>query len=139
MAALLVSAGALLGIMAAVRLQDLNHQSTRPVLSRVQLTPDLNLELRDWRPLHQSNANAGLPLVLLTGLGNTAAVYDDLAPLLARRQPVLALTRRGFGGSSAPPTGYDVPSRVEELMPLRGQRQGLSADQHGKRPCMALG
>jgi len=86
-----------------------------PMVTRVELSDTVNLELRDWRSLHQSNAGTALPLVLLTGLGNTAAVYDDLAPLLARRQPVVALTRRGFGGSSAPATGYDVPTRVDDL------------------------
>jgi len=41
------------------------------------------LVLRDWRPLMQPGRGRHLPLVLLTGLGNTAAVYDDLAPHLA--------------------------------------------------------
>jgi D-alanyl-D-alanine dipeptidase len=95
-----------------------------PLLSRVEISPTVNLEVRDWRALHQGNASGGLPLVLLTGLGNTAAVYDDLAPLLARRQPVVALTRRGFGGSSAPTTGYDVATRVEDLR-LALDRLGL--------------
>jgi pimeloyl-ACP methyl ester carboxylesterase len=98
--------------------------SRAPLQTRVELSDTVNLELRDWRSLQQGNANAGLPLVLLTGLGNTAAVYDDLAPLLARRQPVVALTRRGFGGSSAPATGYDVPTRVEDLR-LALDRLGL--------------
>ncbi|MGA1303764.1 MAG: alpha/beta fold hydrolase [Cyanobium sp.] len=98
--------------------------SAGPLLSRVEISATVNLEVRDWRALHQGNASGGLPLVLLTGLGNTAAVYDDLAPLLARRQPVVALTRRGFGGSSAPATGYDVATRVNDLR-LALDRLGL--------------
>jgi pimeloyl-ACP methyl ester carboxylesterase len=102
----------------------LGDPSAAPMLTRVELAAELNLEVRDWRALHQGNADGGLPLVLLTGLGNTAAVYDDLAPLLARRQPVVALTRRGFGGSSAPATGYDVATRVDDLR-LALDRLGL--------------
>jgi pimeloyl-ACP methyl ester carboxylesterase len=90
----------------------------------VELAAELNLELRDWRPLLEHGQADAMPLVLLTGLGSTAAVYDTLAPLLARRQPVVALTRRGFGGSSAPATGYDVATRVEDLR-LALDRLGL--------------
>jgi pimeloyl-ACP methyl ester carboxylesterase len=93
----------------------LSETNAAPMLTRVELSDSVNLELRDWRSLHQNDTGTALPLVLLTGMGNTAAVYDDLAPLLARRQPVVALTRRGFGGSSAPATGYDVATRVEDL------------------------
>jgi len=95
-----------------------------PTLTRAELSDTVNLELRDWRPLLPNGARADMPLVLLTGLGNTAAVYDDLAPLLARHQPVVALTRRGFGGSSAPATGYDVATRVQDLR-LALDRLGL--------------
>lgn len=115
MVALLVGAGVLIGTMAPTWRQGSGHQSAGPVLSRVQITPDVSLELRDWRPLLQPGRGRRLPLVLLTGLGNTAAVYDDLAPRLAGHQPVVGLTRRGFGGSTAPADGYDVPSRVEDL------------------------
>ncbi len=97
---------------------------TGPLITRVELSDTVNLELRDWRSLHQSGASNDLPLVLLTGLGNTAAVYDDLAPLLAPRHPLVAITRRGFGGSSAPATGYDVATRVEDLR-LALDRLGL--------------
>lgn len=95
-----------------------------PLITRVEISDTVNLELRDWRLLHQKDASSGLPLVLLTGLGNTAAVYDDLAPLLAREHPLVAFTRRGFGGSSAPATGYDVATRVEDLR-LALDRLGL--------------
>jgi len=110
----------LVGVSAAPGLADTGP----PLLSRVELTAELNLELRDWRPKFAPGRGDALPLVLLTGLGNTAAVYDDLAPLLARRQPVVALTRRGFGGSSAPAAGYDVATRVEDLR-LALDRLGL--------------
>lgn len=102
----------------------LSEPSAAPGLTRVELSDSVNLELRDWRALLEPGRADAMPLVLLTGLGNTAAVYDDLAPLLARRQPVVAITRRGFGGSSAPTTGYDVATRVEDLR-LALDRLGL--------------
>ena len=48
----------------------------------------------------------GNDLVLLAGLDDSARVYDELAPLLAKQHHVLAVTRRGFGHSSSPPSGY---------------------------------
>ena len=106
-------------------------RAAAPMVGRVELSDTVNLEVRDWRSLLQNGAGSGPPLVLLTGLGNTAAVYDDLAPLLARRLPVVALTRRGFGGSSAPATGYDVPTRVDDLR--------LSLDRLGLERVVLLG
>src|SRR6266550_2895531 len=65
---------------------------------KVQLTPvegDIKLEVLDW-------GGAGRPLVLLTGLGDTAHVYDKFAPKLTASYHVYGITRRGFGASSAP-------------------------------------
>jgi non-heme chloroperoxidase len=45
----------------------------------------------------------GRSLVLLAGLGDTAHVFDDFAPKLKSAYYVYAITRRGFGASSAPP------------------------------------
>ena len=48
----------------------------------------------------------GRNLVLLAGAGNTAHVFDSLGPKLAERYHVFGITRRGFGRSSAPESGY---------------------------------
>ena len=61
----------------------------------VSVDKDVNLQVLDW-------GGTGRPLVLLTGLGNDAHVYDKLAPKLTDRYHVYAITRRGFGVSSAP-------------------------------------
>src|SRR5262249_48279886 len=45
---------------------------------------------------------------LLAGLGSTAHVFDSLGPKLAAHYHVIGITRRGFGQSSAPQTGYDA-------------------------------
>jgi pimeloyl-ACP methyl ester carboxylesterase len=59
---------------------------------------------------------AGSPIVLLPGLGATAHSYDDLAPLLAARHRVVALTRRGSGYSSKPDFGFDTPRLAQDVL-----------------------
>ena len=56
------------------------------------------------------------PLLLLPGLGATAHSYDDLAPLLARKHRVLAITRRGSGYSSKPDFGFDTPRLAQDVL-----------------------
>lgn len=71
---------------------------------RVQLIPvgdGVQLEVLDF-------GGAGQPIVLLGGLGNTAHVFDDFAPKITNLGRVYAITRRGYGASSRPESGYDV-------------------------------
>ncbi len=70
----------------------------------VTVQPDVKLEVLDW-------GGRGRNLVLLAGGGNTAHVFDSLGPKLCAHYHVFGITRRGFGRSSAPPTGYD-PRRL---------------------------
>ena len=73
-----------------------------PSPHRVQMvTVDagVQLEVLDW-------GGAGRPLVLLAGLGNTAHVFDEFAPKLTPVCHVYGITRRGFGSSSVPASGY---------------------------------
>ncbi len=72
----------------------------------VTVEQGIKLEVLDW-------GGTGRPVILLAGLGNTAHVFDRLAPELAKWYHVYGITRRGFGASSAPApgypaTGYDV-------------------------------
>src|SRR4029077_9070667 len=55
-------------------------------------------------------------MVFLAGLGNTAHVFDTLAPKFTARFHAIGMTRRGFGQSERPDTGYDMPSRVADLV-----------------------
>jgi len=80
------------------------HDPSPHTVHMVSVDRDVSLEVLDW-------GGTGRPLVLLTGLGNTAHVYDDFAPKLAAKYHVYAITRRGFGSSSAPRTGY-TPDRL---------------------------
>jgi non-heme chloroperoxidase len=83
-----------------------------PAAHTVRMVPvdkDVELEVLDW-------GGGGRPLVLLTGLGNTAHVYDGVAAKLAAKYHVYAITRRGFGSSSAPKTGYDADRLGDDVV-----------------------
>lgn len=68
----------------------------------------VRLHYRDW-------GGRGEPVILLAGLGNTARIYDDMAPELARDFRVLAMTRRGHGRSEVPESGYALDTLVADL------------------------
>lgn len=57
----------------------------------------------------------GPSVLFLAGLGNTAHAFDDFAPSLTDKFHVVALTRRGFGESDHPESGYDTPRLVEDI------------------------
>lgn len=76
--------------------------------SMIAVAPDVRLEVLDW-------GGTGLPLVFLSGLQDVAHGFDDFAPQFTGSNRVIAITRRGYGASSQPPTGYDVTTRVADL------------------------
>jgi len=57
----------------------------------------------------------GRPLVFLAGAGDSAHVFDEFAPRFVDQYRVLALTRRGFGESSQPRTGYDSAHLADDI------------------------
>jgi pimeloyl-ACP methyl ester carboxylesterase len=59
----------------------------------VQVGSGAAVEVLDW-------GGSGRPLVLLAQLGQTAHIYDEWAPTLARTHRVIGVTRRGYGQSS---------------------------------------
>jgi non-heme chloroperoxidase len=59
---------------------------------------------------------SGRPLVLLTGLGNNAHVFDKFAPKLTDTYHVYGITRRGYGASSAPATGYSADRLGDDVL-----------------------
>ena len=65
----------------------------------VDVQTDVKLEVLDW-------GGTGRNLVLLAGLGSTAHVFDSLGSKLAAHYHVIGITRRGFGQSSVPQSGY---------------------------------
>lgn len=54
-------------------------------------------------------------LLMLAGLGHDAHTFDRFAGRFTDKYRVVALTRRGYGQSSKPATGYDVQTRVEDI------------------------
>ncbi len=71
------------------------HDPSPHTVQFVAVDDNVKLEVLDW-------GGSGRPLVLLTGLGNTAHVFDDFAPKLTPQYHVYGITRRGYGASSAP-------------------------------------
>src|SRR5689334_12215708 len=58
---------------------------------------------------------SGAPLILLAGPGNTAWIWSDFAPPLARDFRVLAPTRRGQGESEQTASGYALDRLVDDI------------------------
>ena len=54
-------------------------------------------------------------IIMLAGLGNDAHVFDEIAPSFTDKFHVMALTRRGWGETERPQTGYDNATRVEDI------------------------
>lgn len=75
----------------------------------VSVADGVRLEVLDW-------GGTGRPLVLLPGLGNTAHVFDSIAPELARHFHVYGITGRGFGASSVPKSGYGANRLADDVM-----------------------
>jgi pimeloyl-ACP methyl ester carboxylesterase len=68
----------------------------------------VKLHYLDW-------GGQGQALLFLTGMGNSAHIFDTIAPMFTDRFRVLSLTRRGHGRSDKPETGYDNDSLVEDI------------------------
>jgi non-heme chloroperoxidase len=84
----------------------------------VAVAPGVRLEVIDW-------GGRGQALVFLAGLQDVAHGFDAFAPQFTDRFHVLAITRRGYGASSQPATGYDIATRVADLAAvLDSQRLG---------------
>ncbi len=80
-----------------------------PVRSLITVERDVNLEVLDW-------GGEGIPVILLADLGCTAHVFEDFAPLLRPGCRVVALTRRGFGDSDTPDSGYDTATLAHDVL-----------------------
>ena len=75
----------------------------------VNVQENVKLEVLDW-------GGSGRAIVFLPGLGNTAHVFDDFAPKLAGAFHVYGITRRGFGASSAPESGYEANRLGDDVL-----------------------
>jgi pimeloyl-ACP methyl ester carboxylesterase len=75
----------------------------------IRVEEGVQLEVLDF-------GGTGSPIVLLPGLGATAHGYDLLAPELAKRHRVIAMTRRGTGASSKPDFGFDTARLGQDVL-----------------------
>ncbi len=57
-----------------------------------------------------------IPLVMLHGLGTTAAVWRLVAPYLCRHHLIVAFDLRGHGESDTPESGYDFGTVAEDVV-----------------------
>jgi len=85
------------------------HDPSPHSIRFVSVEKDVKLEVLDWD-------GTGRPLLLLAGSGNTAHIYDDIAPKLAEKYHVLGITRRGFGASSSPGSGYTADRLGDDVV-----------------------
>jgi pimeloyl-ACP methyl ester carboxylesterase len=75
----------------------------------VTVDENVRLEVLDW-------GGTGRPIVLLTGAGDTAHIFDDFALKLTRNGHVYGITRRGSGESSAPASGYGADRLGDDVL-----------------------
>jgi non-heme chloroperoxidase len=75
----------------------------------VEVEKDVKLEVIDW-------GGTGRPVVFLAGLGATAHAFDTFAPRLTPDYHVFGITRRGFGKSSVPTSGYSADRLGDDVL-----------------------
>jgi len=75
----------------------------------VTVEKGVRLEVLDW-------GGSGRPLVLLTGRGDTAHVFDDFAPKLTPSFHVYGITRRGYGESGFSPEGFGADRLGDDVL-----------------------
>jgi pimeloyl-ACP methyl ester carboxylesterase len=95
-------------MLTGVATQAVEAQLASHRVKMVATQPGVRLEVLDW-------GGAGPPLVFLSGFGNTGHVFDEFAPQFTNRSHVLAITRRGFGASSRPSSGYDTGTLAHDI------------------------
>jgi pimeloyl-ACP methyl ester carboxylesterase len=84
------------------------HDPASHTVQFVTVPGGARIEVVDW-------GGQGEPLVLIAGLGDAAHMYDDFAPRLTNAFHVLGVTRRGYGASGRPDTGYTVATLSNDV------------------------
>lgn len=102
---------ALVSFMSTSQAQQSPHwRDPSPHTTRfVTVEKNVRLEVLDW-------GGSGRPLVLLTGGGDTAHVFDDFAPKLTPRFHVYGITRRGFGQSGFSTEGWGADRLGDDVL-----------------------
>lgn len=86
------------------------HDPSKHTVQFVTVEKGIRLEVLDW-------GGTGRPVVLLAGSGNTAHIFDDFAEKLSGVCcHVYGITRRGFGASTHPDSGYDQQQLADDVL-----------------------
>ena len=104
--------GAVLPVRLEARVQEpcVWHDTSKHRVEFVTVEKDVRLEVLDW-------GGSGRPVVLLAGSGNTAHVFDGFAEKLsADCCHVYGITRRGYGISSHPDSGYSEQRLADDVL-----------------------
>jgi non-heme chloroperoxidase len=92
-----------------IAMDDPNWEDSSPHgITFVTVDNGVKLEVLDW-------GGNGRAVVLLAGY-QTAHEYDDFAPKLTAFCHVYGITRRGFGASSRPDSGYTAQRSAEDVL-----------------------
>lgn len=75
----------------------------------IEVEDGVKLEVVDW-------GGSGRAMVLLAGLGANAHTYDKFAAKLTPSYHVYGITRRGFGASSVPASGYSADRLGDDVL-----------------------
>jgi len=81
-------------------------------VSFIPVQENIKLEVLNW-------GGTGRPVVLLSGLGNSAHVFDTFATKLTPKYHVYGITRRGYGASSVPlptPANYAADRLGDDVL-----------------------
>ena len=87
------------------------------------MVPDQFVTVNGVKLNYLDYGGEGETMVMLTdftGIGDSPRGFDKLAPWFTDRFHVIALARRGCGGSDKPADGYDTPTGVEDLYQFLG-------------------
>lgn len=88
------------------------HDAVEPHSRTLELPDGLRLNALHW----PCAAPSGRSVILVHGLGDTAWVWDGIAPALARHAQVVAIELRGHGRSDrGPANGYDCQTMAADL------------------------
>ena len=78
-------------------------------VTMITVAPSVQLEVLDW-------GSGQTPMVFLAGLGDTGHAFDNFAARFQDGFHPIAITRRGFGASSRPRSGYDSATRAHDIL-----------------------
>ena len=87
------------------------HDPSNHIVQFVTVEEGVQLEVLDW-------GGSGRPIVLLTGSGDTAHVFDGFAEKLTSNNHIFGITRRGFGSSSHPDSGYTNQRLADDVLQI---------------------